>query len=1023
MSDFNSEYKKLNPEQKIAVDTLEGPVMVIAGAGTGKTQTIALRIGKILTDTQVNPHNILCLTFTDNAALNMRQRLLSLIGSTSYGVRICTFHAFCNSVIKDHPEYFLFGSKESIPLDEVKQIRIIRGLIDRLPPDSPLKSFNFTYFYEKDIIRSLTSLKKENISPDAFADLIKFAKNFVKTSLATTEKLTALRAGPKSETEIVDLIYNLSQKVTPLYQTRLNLFLDLFKKQTISLSDLKKSVRDLVDKTGNNLPKLQDLLTIYRGYQSALQTEGLYDYDDMILWVIKAFKDHPSLLSEYQELYQYILVDEFQDTNSSQYEIINQLIKDQPKPNIFVVGDDDQSIFRFQGASVENVYTFYQRFQPELKIIVLKNNYRSHKLILDITDNVISHNLNRITHYIDNIDKSLASVRTYDPTPINLFSADSGVGECYFVATKIKNLIDSGIKPSEIAVLYRNNADITDLLPHLRQNHIKYLLSDAVNILDTPEIQQLLTLLRFIYHPDDPNLYSQVLSFRFTGINSLTLYQIFHHQINPDKLKSIKKFRRSLAYIDKLKYNAPADLVFNQIIRRFGYLNWILKYHRVDLLKQVNTLYSNLKSTLQIEKLSLTQWVDNLEVLIDGGLSLNSPPLLGDLDSSIRLMTVHKAKGLEFEHVFLFKVLSGKWDSTSSRNLIKLPLGIVKTDIADVAYDADLEEDRRLFYVALTRAKNQIYLSYSQKNDQNREQLHSVFINEINPDHIQTISSTPETETQALTSFYSLGIPRLKSVSLHGYLENYLTTQYRFNVTHLNFYLKCPLCFFFKTILRLPQVKTKSLSFGTSVHGALAYLYQHHLSLEKFVDIFVNNLQRENLTKKDYDDLLITGKKIVSDYYTQYQAEFDRECLIEHDFKSYNVRLDDIPLTGKIDKMELLEKGFVNVVDYKTGKPDSKYKELSPDGDYFRQLVFYKILCGHAHGFKYQVKSGTIDFIQPNSRGQFVRKNFVLTTDDEAKLTTQIKDVYQKILAQNFTVGSDCSDPDHLHYLFDKYFK
>lgn len=1023
MSDFVSEYQRLNPEQKLAVDTLEGPVMVIAGAGTGKTQTIALRIGKILTETQIDPHNILCLTFTENAALNMRQRLLDLIGSASYSVRICTFHAFCNSVIKDHPEYFLFSSRESIPLDDVKQIQIIRSLIDKLSPQSPLKSFNFTYFYEKDILRSLTSLKKENVTPDDFAGLIKLASGFVKISAPVVAKLTALRATSKTESEIVDLIYHLSQKATPLYQTRLNLFLNLFQNQSVPLSDLKKNVRDLVDKTTANLPKLQDLLTIYRGYQQALTDQGLYDYDDMILWVVNAFKDNPLLLSEYQELYQYILVDEFQDTNSSQYEIINQLIKDQELPNIFVVGDDDQSIYRFQGASVENVYTFYRRFIKDIKIVVLKNNYRSHKLILDSSNDVISHNLNRITHYIDNLDKSLTSARTYDPDPINLFTANSPLEECHFVAAKIKKLIDTGVKPSEIAVLFRNNADINDLLPHLDRNHLKYLLSDSVNILDTPEIQQLLTLFRYIFNPDDANLYAQVLSFKFTGINSLTLYKIFHHQIDPDKLKSIKKFRRNLAYIDKLKYNAPADLVFNRIIRRFGYLKWILKHRRVDLLKQVNSLYSHLKNSLQIEKISLSQWVDNLEILIDGGLSLNSPPLLGDLDQSIRLMTVHKAKGLEFEHVFLFKVLSGKWDNISSRSLIKLPLGIVKTDISDVAYDIDLEEDRRLFYVALTRAKNQIYLSYSRFNNAGREQLHSVFINEINPTLIQTISSTPESETAALTAFYSPKIPQLISASLKGYLENYLTTQYRFNVTHLNSYLKCPLCFFFKTILRLPQVKTKSLSFGTSVHGALAYLYQHHLSLEKFLGIFVQNLRRENLTDKDFQDLFISGKKILSNYYTQYQAEFAKNCLIEHDFKSYNVRLGDIPLTGKIDKMEFLDKNFVNVVDYKTGKPDSKYQELSSDGDYFRQLVFYKILTGHAHGFKYKVKSGTIDFIQPNAKGQFVRKNFNLTVDDEAKLTSQIKDVYTKILAQNFSIGSDCPDPDHLHYLFDKYFK
>ncbi|MCX6726760.1 MAG: ATP-dependent DNA helicase [Candidatus Shapirobacteria bacterium] len=1023
MTDFISEYKKLNPEQKLAVDTIDGPVMVIAGAGTGKTQTIALRIGKILTDTQTNPSNILCLTFTENAALNMRQRLLSLIGPASYGVRICTFHAFCNGIIKDNPQYFLFSKKESIPLNDVKQIQITRQLIDDLPGSSPLKNLNFSYFYQKDIIRSLTSLKKENITPDKFSGLIDLAVGFVKQATPVLEKLSAIRATPKAEVEVVNLIYQLSQVANPLYQSRLDLFLKLFQSGASTLSVLKKNVIDFVTKTSLNLPKLKDLLTIYRGYQQALIDQNLYDYDDMILWVINAFKTNPELLSQYQEQYQYILVDEFQDTNSSQYEIINSLIKDQELPNIFVVGDDDQSIYRFQGASVENVYSFYKQFETDLKIIVLKNNYRSHKLILDTSNQVISHNLNRITHYIDNLDKSLTTVSTFDPDPINLFTANSTLEESHHVAATIRKLIDTGTKPPEIAVLYRNNADITDLLPHLQRQKIKYLLSDAINILDTLEIQQLLTLFRYIFDPDNTGLYAQVLSFKFININSLTLYKIFHHQINPDKLKSIRKFHKNLAYVSKIINNSPADEVFNEIIRRFGYLDYILAHSRFDVLKQLNALYSHLKSALQIEKITLAQWMANLSILIEDGLNLNSLPLLADQDVSIRLMTVHKAKGLEFEHVFLYKVLSGKWDSSTSRSLIKLPFGIVKTDLTALTADADLEEDRRLFYVALTRAKNQIYLSYSRFHDSGRQQLPSVFINEINPELIEEIKSTSDSETTALSSFFSSKLPQIASVNLKSYLNNYLTTQYRFNITHLNSYLRCPLCFFFKTILRLPQAKTKSLSFGTSVHGALAYLYQYHAPENKFLEIFARNLQRENLTPRDLSDLLEAGKIILSEYYSHYQTEFNSKCLIEKDFKNYNVRLDGIPLTGKIDKMEILAKNFINVVDYKTGKPDSKYQELSPDGDYFRQLVFYKILCSHAHGFEYKVKSGTIDFIQPNAKGQYVRKNFDITIDAETKLTAQIKDIYKKILHLDFAPAADCPDPDHLHYLFDKYFK
>jgi DNA helicase-2/ATP-dependent DNA helicase PcrA len=255
-----------------------------------------------------------------------------------------------------------------------------------------------------------------------------------------------------------------------------------------------------------------------------------------------------------------------------------------------------------------------------------------------------------------------------------------------------------------------------------------------------------------------------------------------------------------------------------------------------------------------------------------------------------------------------------------------------------------------------------------------------------------------------------------------------LSTAYRFNVTHLNSYLRCPLCFFFKTILRLPAPKTKSLSFGTAVHGALAYLFETYrrqnelIPLEKFLDIFKSNLKREHLPLSDYHHTLIRGQQILTDYYLHYQSQFSRHCLTEQDFKFFNIHLNNIPITGKIDKIEILTPKNVNVVDFKTGNPDSKYPELKPDGDYFRQLVFYKILCLNAHGFPYQVTKGTIDFIEKSRTGQFKRPSFDITDQHVADLTKLISATYQKIQNLEFAPKSDCPDHDHLHYLSSKYF-
>lgn len=1028
-SNFHSEYRKLNPEQRLAVDTIEGSVMVIAGAGTGKTQTIALRVGKILKETQVNPNNILCLTFTDSAAVNMRQRLISLIGPTAYSVRICTFHAFCNQVISEHPEFFLFSKRQSSAADNVSQVQIIRSLIDQLPLTSPLRNFNSPYFFERDISQALESLKKESVSPERLSKLLGFASDFVDQSQSLAASLSAVRATPKVSEQILKLITGFisDSPVHQLYRTRLKLFINWYQNNQVNLSDLKKLTRNLIESTKNNLAKLTDLLTIYHGYEEQLRQKNLFDYSDMILWVLNAFRQHPDLLSQYQETYQYILVDEFQDTNSSQFEILNLLIQNQPLPNIFVVGDDDQSIFRFQGASVENIYTFYQKHQKHIKVIVLKNNYRSHRLILECSDSVINRNQNRITKYIDNIDKSLIATRTFDPDPINLYIAANPTDEFVSVASRIKQLLDHHVEPAKIAVLYRNNADITDFLPVFDQFGINYLLSDSLNILQTIEIQQLITLLRFIINPENEELLAKILSFNFLGISPARLYRLYRHQTN--LIRFFPKFAARIAKTRKEIENLPVSLVFNRLIRRFKFLSYLLRHQRLDVLKQLNVLNDLIKSRLQtVEFYHLSDFVAELDLLMDNDIPLPSQPLLANLEQSIRLFTVHKAKGLEFEHVFLIRVQNGKWDNATQRNFIKLPLGIIKTDISQINTDSSLEEDRRLFYVALTRAKNQIYLSYSQTNESGREILPSVFINEIDPVFIQPVSTTSDTEKQHLLGQYSPSLPRLKSIKLADYLHQYLSTSYRFNVTHLNSYLHCPLCFFFKTILRLPSPKTKSLSFGTAVHGALAYLFDIYrrqnqlISLTDFLAIFKSNLQREHLPASEFNDTLIHGQQILTDYYLNYQAQFNGHCLTEHDFKFFGIHLNAIPITGKIDKIEILNSKEVNVVDFKTGNPDSKYQELKPDGDYFRQLVFYKILCLNAHGFPYRVTEGSIDFIEKSHTGQFKRFNFQITDQHVADLTKLITDTYQKIQNLEFAPDSDCPDRDHLHYLSSKYF-
>ncbi|HEX8923402.1 MAG TPA: PD-(D/E)XK nuclease family protein, partial [Patescibacteria group bacterium] len=254
-------------------------------------------------------------------------------------------------------------------------------------------------------------------------------------------------------------------------------------------------------------------------------------------------------------------------------------------------------------------------------------------------------------------------------------------------------------------------------------------------------------------------------------------------------------------------------------------------------------------------------------------------------------------------------------------------------------------------------------------------------------------------------------------------------TDYKFNVTHLNSYLNCPLCFYFKTILRIPASKDKFASLGTAVHASLSFLFNYLknqnklLSKDELLEVYRRNLLRENLSQKNFDEVLYQGAKHLSDYYDHYQSEFNCECLIDYDFKPDNVFMDGIPLTGKVDKIDILPSinnglSNVNVIDFKTGNPDTKAQEMKLGADYFRQLVFYKILADNDPNFKYHVTSGSIDFVQKSKRSdKFVKKDYPLTDKDVAEVKVLIREVYQKILNLEFDPSPDCEDRDGLHEL------
>jgi DNA helicase-2/ATP-dependent DNA helicase PcrA len=340
---FQTEYARLNDQQKKAVDQIEGPVMVIAGPGTGKTQILSARIGRILlSDAQIEPDNILCLTYTDAGVVAMRRRLAQFIGPDAYRVSLFTFHAFCNEVIQDN--LGLFEKTSLDPISDLERIELLKELIDGFGKDHPLKRYRGDVYFEINSLQSLFSLmKREGWTADYICQKV---DEYIK-DLPNRDGYTAKRATKE------------------------------YKK-----GDLR------TDKIAEQQERMQKLLAAckeFSKFQEMMRKRNRYDFDDMINWVINAFGENEDLLRQYQEKYQYILVDEYQDTSGSQNRIVELLINYWDKPNVFVVGDDDQSIYRFQGANVENMLAFGNSFGQDLMTVVLTDNYRSTQPILDIS--------------------------------------------------------------------------------------------------------------------------------------------------------------------------------------------------------------------------------------------------------------------------------------------------------------------------------------------------------------------------------------------------------------------------------------------------------------------------------------------------------------------------------------------------------------------------------------------------------------------------------------------------------------
>ncbi len=1009
---FNEAYASLNEKQRNAVDILEGPVLVIAGPGTGKTQILGTRIANLLAQRVADAENILCLTYTDAGVTAMKKRLQLLIGPVeSKKVGIYTFHSFCNKIIQENQD--LFKSSQFRLADTVDKFECIEKVLNTIPsnyihykPDQDYKPVLYK------MLGLFETIKKEHWALDELKQSIE-------------KDIDELREGPT---------YRYKRKYKE------------FKEGDLREKIFKEEVLERYEKT-------IEALTLYDKYNETLRLNKFYDYNDLINKVIYYFKNNETLLLRYQEQFQYVLVDEFQDTNGSQMEILNLLISYWDQPNVFVVGDGDQAIYRFQGANVKNLQDFKNRYHPE--VIDLRENYRSSQAILNAAEFFIKSNLERL-HEDINSDHTLIARTSYSNVWPQIIEYQSRMEEALDVASQIEDLIkNQNCSPEKIAILYRNNKDGEEFARALTIKEISYVKSKEINILDYPIIKQIIQILKYLeseFHQplsNDSQLY-EILHYPFIPISTLEIgllaygIKIRNNQdINNDstaipislreaigkeeflitqRVGGIEQFLKLSSIIDQLiKYKDHFTLqsYLEKVLKEFNIINFVIsKNQDLEVINVINAFYNYVQQLSEIEpNITINRLCETLDRIQNYKLSI---PLIvsSSNELAVRLSTYHSSKGLEFNHVFMVdNIVKSKGNQQGYR----IPPGYSYNES-----NTDIEEERRLFYVGMTRAKETLKISYSTVGKDGKTLESTPLIDELkNFTDIASISRKFNNEIITNTivqnlNNYSKPFERIPKNYLDSFFENF-----KLSASTLEKYLDCPLKFYYEYILKVPTAKNIYMGFGTAVHKTLEeYLKSYpnikSLNEQQLQEIYNKNLRRveSNFTPIEWNAYKDLGFDCLPDFIRYYQDKWLNlgNSLYEYNFR--NSYYKKVPITGKIDRIDQLALGF-RIIDYKTGKantPMAKSKLMVPTdknpygGEYWRQMVFYNILADSESKFTGRILDGIFYYVIPDRDRKFYSKEFIIDHEARAFVGHLIETTYEKMINDSFEQG--CGKPD-----------
>jgi DNA helicase-2/ATP-dependent DNA helicase PcrA len=1058
--DFNTRYRQLNPAQKRAVDTIDGPVMVVAGPGTGKTELLSVRTANILSKTDALPENILCLTFTESGAAAMRERLIGIIGKDAYRVAIHTFHGFGSEIINQNREYFYRGAQFE-PADDLNRYEILRSIFDELDYKNPLASMmNGEYTHQPDASRVISELKRSGLTSGELLAVLEANE----AALDASERLVApLISGPVSKStkdalaKVLPDLQSLADsaetqfEVSPLIRTITDgLAVALEEAEAIHPTKpitawkkrwfVKNDKGNFVFKSRQAIVKLRALANVYDTYLSRMEQASLYDYDDMILQVVHAMEVNDDLRFNLQEKYLYIMVDEFQDTNLAQMRIINNLT-DNPvhegRPNVLVVGDDDQAIYSFQGADISNILRFQELF-PSTEIIPLTDNYRSVDTVIEESRTVILQGGDRLETRIETLSKELTGHQEGKGS-VALYQAETIEQERRWLVQQIAEDIRKGVKPNNIAILTRRHGEIQSLLPYFAHTGIPVHYERQENVLEQPPIVVLELLARVVVHlaksqHDQANaLLPELLAHPAWGIEAKELWQLSMDAYTGRKLwlevmATTPRFVDIHAWLVELTAASLATPLEQMLDRMIGrptdeetspspfYEHFFSETQRdinpvlyLDYLTALRTIRAKLREYHQTDKLTLESLLHFISLHRRLGTQLMVSRPEAEVDpTAIHLMTAHKSKGLEFECVYIINCVDSMWGerARSPGRMISYPENLPLAFVGDTA-----DERLRLFYVAMTRAKRQLTMSFSKQDDSGRSTLLASFLSEREPKLIPDGLDASELTETAEIAWYQ---PLVQSnQTLHDILKPALAN-YKLSATHLNTFLDVtnggPQAFLLNNLLHFPSAKSTAASYGSAIHATLQQAHVHLAAtgeqkpLEDVLHDFETNLAKERLDALDYATYVQKGSEQLQAYLTERMHTFVPTQKAELDFRSQEVMLDEARLTGLIDVVDLNpETKQAVVTDYKTGKPivggksSTDYEKIKLH-KYRQQLMFYKLLVEGSRDYHtYQVDKGCLEFIEPTASGTIECREVTFDKEELARFKQLINAVWHHI--------------------------